>query len=143
MKKWLSGLVAGLLITAVVLLALAELMPAIARGLADLTNGEGRWAMVWLIVLGSGVGVVILLGRANPSILVVPALLLLLLYLPVLGNQIIPSWYPDWLGSMVARSFGGGTALVVTGAFAGAAVWSVSKQIRRRQLKTMQVASSS
>lgn len=133
MRRLLIGGVTGFIVTAVVLIALRELTSQISQGLSRFDSGQARWAMIWLIVLGVVLGLVVVAGRSNVSVSGVPAMLLFLVYSPVLVDLTIPDWYPGWLGTTVMLSFGTGTPLLIIGVLSGVAGWSISGKSRGEQ----------
>ena len=143
MRRLLFGGVTGLIVTAVVLVALRELTPEISEGLSRFDAGQARWAMIWLVVLGVVLGLVGVAGRSNALVSAVPGVLLFLVYLPLFFDLIIPSWYPGWLATMVLSGFGTGTPLLIIGVLLGVAGWSISSQIRAKQPDSARAVHSS
>lgn len=129
-ERWgrhVRGLLAGLLVTYGVMMlsreAVADFLRSVGRGDA----ASHRWAALLLVVLGAAVaGVAILVARLGPLVAAVPAVLLLLVYSPLLFLH-FPGWYPDGLARFVLESYNVHVPLIA-GVFAGAAAWEAAKQ---------------
>ena len=90
-------------------------------------GGNFRVSLVWMVILGIGIGVgavALAAVRYHLFIAAVPAVLLLVLYLPIFINLRAPSWYPEWVRHGVLFSFSP-VPFTIVGVLGAASLWAV------------------
>jgi len=84
---------------------------------ASTFRSRDRGYALGLLLVGLIVGVTALASRARPLLTAVPAVL----YLPLLANFSVPSWYPGWLSRGIGVGFSPAVHVIV-GALGVAAI---------------------
>jgi hypothetical protein len=110
----------GLGVALVCLVALRELTPNFLDGLDRARAPDVRGPLIWFLVLGVAIGAAAIAARYHYLIAAVPAAVLFVVYLSVLVDLSVPSWYPDWLSDIALLGFGP-TPYVIVGVLAVAA----------------------
>ncbi len=93
-------------------------------------GGNFRISLVWMVILGIGIGGAALAGvRYHPLVAAVPAVLLLALYLPIFTNLRAPGWYPERVRAGVLFSLSP-VPFTIIGVLGVASLWSVRNRGR-------------
>ncbi len=123
------GGAAGLVVTGLTLTSLREFTPEFQRAVSILNVSGTRGPLIGVMLLGAVIGVAALGSRFHPLVSGVPAVLLFIVYLPLLIDLTIPDWYPDWLGDTVLFSFGP-TPYLAIGVLTAVAASRMVEQLR-------------
>ncbi|MBU1227349.1 MAG: hypothetical protein KJ698_09100 [Actinobacteria bacterium] len=119
-KTW-SAILIGLgvtVLTFVILRAFSDDFLRVRDG------GNFRLSLVWMVILGFGIGGAALAGvRYHPLVAAVPAVLLLALYVPVFKDLMAPSWYPEWVRAGVLPAFSP-VPFTIIGVLGFSSLWS-------------------
>lgn len=128
MPRWAVAVVAGTAITVALVRAFESISVEVwfdfIAHLRFREPGGVAFALLWLVVLGVGVGFVAIGGGRYHWLLPgTPAILVFLVLLPRLFGPFLPMWYPHWLTR--AAQFGFSEAVHLTvGILAFGALWS-------------------
>ena len=120
-RTWSATLI-GLCVTALTFLILRAFSDDF---LTARDGGNFHLTLVWMVILGIGIGATALAGvRYHPLVAAVPAVLLLALYVPIFKDLMAPSWYPEWVRAGVLSSFSP-VPFTIVGVLGAASLWAV------------------
>jgi hypothetical protein len=103
---------AGFGVALLLLIGLRELTPDLFLAASRSPVGGYAGPAIWLIVFGLAIGATAMAVRFHYLVAAIPSGLVFLVYLPMLLDSSIPTWYPDWLTEMALLGFGPAPFLV-------------------------------
>lgn len=122
-RSWWAGLAIGTAAALAGLYAMRYPYQEWFRAASNQEVADHRLAVLWLLLLGGGILAIVLAGRHNPLIVVIPAIVWVGTYGPFLFNLQFPDWSPDWVNSWILASYGVHIPIII-GLLSTAAIWN-------------------